>query len=119
MAKIWKCYRCRTDRGQPGRDFIAEAPKCPACGLDAADPKLGRLIVQCRVVHFEAQHPTLAGEGFGIGCGELACGVPRKGLMVTGDPAAVNCPNCLRTDAWKDAKAALTGDTVELPNVEG
>jgi predicted RNA-binding Zn-ribbon protein involved in translation (DUF1610 family) len=120
VAKIWKCYQCRDASGRPGVDFIADKPVCPTCRTDGSLPRFAGVVAQCRVIHFEAQHPSLP-SAFGIGCGELACGVARRGLMVTGVPDAANCPKCRDTEAWRQAKARreATGDEVELPKAEG
>jgi hypothetical protein len=114
VAKLWKCYHCLNEKQVPGRDFAAEKPICPNCGLDAtgADPRIKHLIIPCRLVHFEPPHAIVDS----IGCGKLACGKPIHNAQHTLAIKAVNCPDCIASEAGK--KAAMDGggaDEFELP----
>jgi hypothetical protein len=80
VAKLYKCYNCDDPKRQvPGRDFTADKPVCPECGLDGSDPIVAHRIVERRVIHFEPPHPSPSD----CGSGKIACGCPGAGKQVT------------------------------------
>lgn len=109
MAKFYKCYNCLSDKGTPGRDFVADKPVCPKCTLDGTDPHVAHLIVACRLIHFEAPHPIAADRG----TGKLACGAPRLGTQSTGVITAANCPACLASEEGQKAAKPVSVDEFE------
>ena len=108
--KAYRCYNCVGDNGTPGKDFEGDAPKCPACGVDAAgNPRLAGMIVALEVIHFDAPSPVR-----GVGVGFRACDPKKrlpdgdgmdKGTRFTGHPAAVTCPRCKASEAYLKATA--------------
>ncbi|WP_020474925.1 hypothetical protein [Zavarzinella formosa] len=116
MAKLYRCYNCSDDKGMPGRDFAADKPVCPKCGLDGSPgSRFASKIVALRTIHLDPPHPTVKSAG----TGQPACGVPRLGSMaMTGDPNVVNCPKCRETPEWKTLKARrdASPDDIELPD---
>lgn len=112
MAKIFKCYNCENDKGVPGKDFVAEVPKCPTCGLDGTDKHVAHLIVTCRLIHFNPPHPIAKG----VGSKDLACGASPMNAQVTKEIVAANCPACLASEAGRAAARAqaLTGDEFDV-----
>lgn len=112
MAKLYKCYNCDDPKRQvPGRDFTADKPVCPECGLDGSDPIVAHRIVERRVIHFEPPHPVARD----CGMGKIACGCPGAGKQVTRSIGAANCPACLASTHGQKALAALEGRE-EVPN---
>jgi hypothetical protein len=115
MAKLYRCYNCTDATDMPGKDFAADLPKCPYCGLDGSPgTRFENRIVQLRAIHFDPPHPTVKNAGTGL----PACGRPRVGNMaMSGDPDAVNCPACRESAAWKERKRLKDSgpDDVELP----
>jgi hypothetical protein len=123
-AKLFRCTNgnCVDAQGAPCLFAHVETPDnldptCPKCGTKANDPKHGRIIVRMTAIHFDApSHVATHGVGF------RACD-PTKRIQVgggiipgleapnpfhggTGDPDAVNCPECRQTEAWKTAFAS-------------
>jgi predicted nucleic-acid-binding Zn-ribbon protein len=116
VARNFLCYHCRNEKDVPGRPFVADGPKCPNCGLDAAaDKQVAHLIVPLKTIHFEAPHAIVAG----VGSGSLACGTKPGGVMVSREIVAVNCPKCLASEAGQKAHraTAATGDEFEVEAV--
>ena len=115
MAKMYRCMNCASDKQVPGRDFVAEKPVCPHCGLDGTPGKPhGDLVVPLRTLHFDPPHGTVKGRGVNL----PACGQERKaGTAMTGDPDVANCPKCRATPAWAAAKATNDSgpDDIDLP----
>lgn len=96
--KLWKCWNCEDDRGNPGRDFEADGPVCPACGLDGRTPDGRDAVVARAVVHLDPPHPVRKAKG----TGKRPCdGKPVGVGMATGHPAAVTCPACRASAAFK------------------
>lgn len=91
------CYNCLNSKGVPGRQFMAASPVCPTCGADRVnDPKAATIILDAKLIHFEAPHAILSERG----CGRLACGLQMTNRMFSGDPDAVNCPKCKASPEW-------------------
>ena len=111
--KLWKCVNCVAPNGTHGVDFFADKPVCPTCKTDGTDKRFGRMIVACRITHFDPPHPTVNNAGLGV----LACDPTKRlgGAMATGDPGVVTCPLCRQSEAWK--KAAAVADSTD--SVEG
>lgn len=119
MARFWRCYnpKCQpADAKVPGFDFISEHKmgQCPKCGIEKGT-RFGGFIVPLVVVHFDAPSGVVEGRGVGY----AACDVTRdtrKGYRMTGEPAAVNCPLCKDTAAFKgqETEVALHPD-YDLP----
>jgi len=100
MNNLWQCHNCIDEHGKPGRDFEADKPVCPECKLDSTLPEYAQfgLIVKRETIHLDPPHKILKGKG----SGKRACdGKPAQGAMFTGVAAIVNCPACLRTDAFR------------------
>lgn len=113
MAKLWKCYNCDDPkRSVPGRDFTADKPVCPTCGLDGADPQVAHKIVQRRLIHFEPPHAVAAD----CGSGKLACGAKPVNVQITRAVVAANCSACLASEAGKAAVAAAESTADDVPN---
>lgn len=119
--KMFRCANPKCRKANKGT-FFAEIPKCPQCGIEANDPKYGRLIGRCALVHFDPPSPVP-----GIGLNVRACD-PAKVITVastnerkpswhagTGNPKGVTCPQCKETRAYQ---AAIAGLDDELPPTE-
>lgn len=109
MSKLWKCYNCvHPTSGSPGVDFVGPAGKCPACG---AEESSGR-VAQRSTIHFDPPHPVLKAKG----TNRRPCdGKPVAGGMATGEPSAVNCPDCRGSKPFLDAMAQRGGDYETVP----
>ena len=115
--RLYRCYNCPDAREIPGRDFLADKPVCPACGLDGAPgSRFENKIVQLRTVHLDPPHASVKGSGIG----SPACGGKREGAMMSGDPNAVNCPKCKESAAFKARKAAWDSspDDIDVSDLE-
>lgn len=116
--KMFRCYACTNDNGLPGRDFVAENPVCPACGLDGTtNPRFKPLFAELAVVHFDP--PTAVP---GVGTNRPACD-PKKKIggpgvdRATGEPLAVTCPACKGSKTWQDAMEAR-GEPITPPEAD-
>jgi predicted nucleic-acid-binding Zn-ribbon protein len=106
------CVNPLSKRKDKGLDFWADAPICVKCGVDG--DKERNVIVPLRTVHFMAPHPVIEDRG----CGVIACGAEFAGVMHSGEPDAVNCPNCRNTEAWKIADKIKNTSADEVVFVE-
>lgn len=116
----YRCFACLSHGGRKlGRDFLASTDtlsvSCPNCGLEAADPKGGALIVPVAVVHYEPPKAKLSATVRRmVGADRVACDAEDagpasgRGIMRTGEPAAVTCPACRGSEAFK-AEAGAVG----------
>lgn len=99
--KKYRCMLCAGDRGLPGRDFQAEKPACPNCGLDStADPRDAQYIVELATVHFDPPFHAKRGNGHAACDKSLTLG---KVSAMTGEPDCVNCDACRKTPEWMKA----------------
>lgn len=98
--RLYRCYNPACAAGSvPGFDFTAPTAgtACPKCKLPKADARHGHRIVERVVIHYEMPHPVQKNAG----CGAIACrpdALDRGVQRVTGDPAAVTCPDCLASN---------------------
>lgn len=117
MAGLYRCYNCVNDSGRPGFDFLAEVCKCPKCGVDPVmeNKRFEGRIVRLEITHFDPPHPFVKGCGTNL----PACGKPRASVnSMSGEPSAVNCPNCRKTQAFLDKESAIIihpEDDFEIP----
>ena len=95
--QLYRCLNCTNDKGLPGKEFEAKNPECPVCQAD------GNLVVQLECIHFDPP----SGKP-GRGKRHAACNPKLKigsmgvaGLMMSGEPSAVNCKACQATDAYR------------------
>ncbi len=98
---LWTCWnnRCRPKaHGAPGFHFEADAPVCPKCKVDArSEERFKYLITPRKVIHYDPPHPAVDG----VGMGYVLCSktpifeVTVRGGQVSGEPKAVNCPQCI------------------------
>jgi hypothetical protein len=99
-VKLWKCWNCTDDRGNPGKDFAGTEPVCPGCGLDARTPDGKDAVVARATIHLDPPHPVRRNKG----TGKRACdGKPVGTGMASGVPDAVTCPACRATAAYRAA----------------
>ena len=116
MAGLFRCYNCKNEAGIPGRDFIGEGSACPECKLDTnKDKRFAGRIIRLEITHFDPPHPFVKGCGTNL----PACGKPRASVnSMSGEPSAVNCPNCRKTQAFLDKESAIIihpEDDFEIP----
>lgn len=106
MMRAFRCYnpKCMEEgASKPGWDFIANEAKCPKCGIDSANAVLGKFVVPLVWIHFEPPSGVVEGVGSRI----LACtGKPSTGFRVSGEPSAVNCPECIATAVYHASQVA-------------
>lgn len=118
--RVYRCYACLSEDRVFGRNFEVRlednAPlvklhdgtrgpsvTCPNCGMSNAHPALGGNVVPVEVLHFEP--PATAALYGRSGRGTIACNPATKvigspGLRFTGEPLAVNCPECMKTPEY-------------------
>lgn len=118
--KLWKCWNCHDDRGNPGKDFAAAEPVCPGCGLDARTPDGKDAVVARAVIHLDPPHPVRRNKGTGA---RPCDGKPVGVGMASGVPAAVTCPACRATAAFgtlaEDPGDQTVPTDVDYPIAEG
>lgn len=97
-------YRCMNPECAPNiaankmHDFWSTEPVCPKCGADQRKEDDHGIIVTLTVIHLDPPHPKYA--HMGRGAGYRACDQKFRGMR-TGDPRAVNCPACLKSEEIK------------------
>lgn len=102
MARLYRCYNppCADSDGIPGHDFVGIEPVCDRCGADQRDPRLGRFVINLKVIHWDPPQPKHPSVGQGI----RACdGQLISAGMASGDPLAVNCPACRQIEQFRAA----------------
>lgn len=121
--KMYRCYRPTCLQDKRGM-FYAEQGKCPRCGLDEKDQRLGHKIQRLAIIHFDPPSDFP-----GVGMGYRACD-PKKQIAVTlesdeygrkkapthvatGNPEVVTCPECIATQAYQDALAVVNAQSDE------
>ena len=108
---LFKCYNCPGPGGAPGHDFEAEKPVCPKCTLDGDHADGAGVVVRRETVHFQPMHKVLRARGSGV----RACdGRPAANTYSSPEPAAVNCPACRATEAFR-ARAEGRGEVTLAP----
>lgn len=101
-TKLFRCLNC-------AKDFEAEKPACAGCGVDpAADPRDAGLIVPLVLTHFDPPAQRVGrGRGHAACDPKLRVGSPR--CAFTGEPAAVNCPDCQKAEAFVASDGVSNG----------
>lgn len=102
----YRCYICVNDRGIPGQEFAASPARgklvvCPRCGL-GEHPRDAAMIVKLETIHFDAPTNNPA-----RGVGHAACDAKLMAgaVRLTGEPVAVSCPACVRTEIYRTVAA--------------
>lgn len=108
---LWRCTNPRcAPRGKTALDFEsdAELATCPACGIEAGDPRYAGVVGKLETIHFDPPDERMDGKGKG----HIACNPRRRvaGLRVTGEPSVVNCKACRETDEYQKALAGPAPD---------
>lgn len=101
-TKLFRCLNC-------AKDFEAEKPACAGCGVDpAADPRDADLIVPLVPTHFDPPSKRVGrGRGHAACDPKLRVGAPR--CAFTGEPVAVNCAACQKTEEFIAADGFSSG----------
>lgn len=103
--KRYKCWNCLDDRNMPGREFEADKPVCPTCGLDPVKHPEGKgLLVEIKPCHFVPPHPVIKSRG----TGKRACDGKPVGTAsqpCTAEPPVVTCRACQQSDEFRKAAA--------------
>lgn len=101
---LFKCMnkRCWSESGRPGFDFEDGMPVCPKCNTDQRDKRLGYLIVDRVLIHYDPPHDSVDGVGKGyIACSKIPVHeVAMRGQQASGEPVAVNCQKCKESAEW-------------------
>lgn len=105
---LWLCWNCTNEKGLPGKPFEGDLPVCP-CGVDGRLAEYKPYVVKREVIHYDPPHDVLKSRGVRKhACDGVEVG---KGPMASGHPAAVTCPKCQATEAYR-AACALFGEPV-------
>ncbi len=110
---LWRCLngRCaqNRNRSRPGYDFelpVTQPPVCPVCGASGLvhpDTVIERKLLHYdRIVSDDPNSVIRPNRGENVAACDPA--TPWEGnerVGYTGEPSAVTCPACKRTEAWR------------------
>lgn len=93
-TKRYRCYGCNSPFGL---EFVSDGPKCPSCGFEGPPA-----VVPLVSVHWlRPLGPSGKGAKAQIAVDCLPNRTHLTGLSATGVLAAVTCPKCRSSDAYK------------------
>lgn len=99
--KRYRCMACRSAEFPWGFDFSSHDPQCPQC--KATDNAILPLVT----IHFytpdQANGPIVGenGKRFRVACKPNSRNI--HGVPCSGEPRAVNCPECIKTKEHAEA----------------